>query len=132
MTTRHITRKALRSQKINLSRSTYIPWMVIGLLVFMGGNMITNQMRVFRLQTEPLVVYVADVSQSLGTFCGVDVIAMVYHYAYPVTPISGAQVIGYATAQGYFTEGIPPYTSPVNMVKIARNYTTSVSSGVVA
>ena len=135
MATGQITRKTQttqRSQKINPSRSNYIHWIVIGLILLMGGNVITNQMRISRLQAEPLILDVPVLQQSLGTSCGEAVIAMIYNYAYPATPISEAQVIEYAAAQGYFTEGIPPYTSPVNMVKIARNYAATVSSGVVS
>lgn len=56
---------------------------------------------------------------------------MVYNYAFPETPISEQQVIEYATTQGYFTEDLPPFTSPVNMVKIAQYYADAVSTGVV-
>lgn len=56
---------------------------------------------------------------------------MTYNYAYPATPISEQQVIEYATANGYFTEGLPPFTSPANMVKIAKNYSDRVSTGTV-
>ena len=132
MTTRQITRRTQRSQKINPVRANYIHWIVIGLILFLGANVITNQTRISRLQTEPLSLEVPVLQQSLGTSCGEAVIAMVYNYGYPATPISEAQVIEYAAAQGYFTEGIPPYTSPVNMVKIARNYAATVSSGVVS
>ena len=135
MTTQQITRrnqKAQGSQKIKPSRSNYIHWIVIGLILFMGANVITTQMRTSQLQTEPLILEVPVLQQSLGTSCGEAVIAMVYNYAHPGTTISEAQVIEYASAQGYFTEGIPPYTSPINMVKIARNYATNVSSGVAA
>src|SRR5215510_11742045 len=133
MTTRQITitRRTPKTRKINPSRSNYIHWMVIGLIFFMSANVIMNQMRISRLQIEPIALDVPVLHQSLGTSCGEAVIAMVYNYAYPVTPISEAQIIEYATAQGYFTEGIPPYTSPANMVKIARNYSMTVSSGVV-
>jgi hypothetical protein len=135
MTTRQITRRTQRSQKtqkINHARANYIHWIVIGLIFFVGANVFTDQVRISRLQTEPLILDVPVLQQSLGTSCGEAVIAMVYNYGYPTTPISEAQVIDYASAQGYFTEGIPPYTSPVNMVKIARNYATTVSSGVVS
>ena len=54
---------------------------------------------------------------------------MVYNYAYPQTPIYEQAVIDYATAQGYFTEAVSPFTSPADMVKIAEYYAESVASG---
>ena len=67
--------------------------------------------------------------QSRGTSCGEAVIAMTYNYTYPSTPITEQEVIEYATAHGYYTEDLYPYTSPANMVKIARYYADDVSSG---
>ena len=83
------------------------------------------------LQAEPVVLQVAMLAQSQATSCGEAVIAMVYNYAYPQTPITEQAVIEYATAQGYFTEGIAPYTSPVNMVNIAEYYAKNSSTGTV-
>ena len=104
----------------------------IGVLLFAGFTEAYNRYSVGQLQREPLDLPVAMVQQSLGTSCGEAVIAMVYNFAYPATPISEAQVIEYAASQGYFTEGIPPYTSPVNMVNIARHYANDVDSGTVS
>ena len=75
------------------------------------------------------MLQVATFQQSRGTSCGEAVIAMVYNYAYPQTPIYEQEVIDYATAEGYFTEGVSPYTSPANMVKIAEYYADNVSHG---
>jgi hypothetical protein len=71
------------------------------------------------------------IQQSIGTSCGEAAIVIAYNYAYPGTPISEQEAIDYATAEGYFTEDIPPYTSPANMVKIAEFYADDVSSGTV-
>jgi hypothetical protein len=54
---------------------------------------------------------------------------MAYNYVYPQTPLNEQDVIDYATTHGYFTPGVPPFTSPENMVKIARNYTDEIASG---
>jgi len=54
---------------------------------------------------------------------------MAYNYAHPDTPITEQEVIDYAVAQGYFTEGVPPFTSPANMLKIAGYYADDISSG---
>ena len=56
---------------------------------------------------------------------------MTYNYAYPSTPITEQQVIDYAAANGYFTEDLPPFTSPANMVNIAEYYTEDISTGTV-
>jgi hypothetical protein len=83
------------------------------------------------LQTEPVILNVPLLAQSQASSCGEAVIAMVYNYAYPQTPIVEQAVIEYATAQGYFTADSPPYTSPVNMVNIAEYYADNISTGVV-
>jgi hypothetical protein len=90
-----------------------------------------GQTSMARLQQEPLSLSVDVMRQSKSTSCGEAVIAMVYNYAYPQTPISEQEVIEYAAAHGYFTEGIPPFTSPANMVKIAQYYADDVSTGTV-
>jgi hypothetical protein len=104
---------------------------LIGLsgLLYAGFAPFTAQDLASRLQREPLNLDVPVVQQSLGTSCGEAAIVMAYNYAYPQTPIDEQEAIDYATAQGYFTEGIPPYTSPANMVKIAEYYAEEVSSG---
>jgi hypothetical protein len=52
------------------------------------------------------------IQQSLSTSCGEAAIVIAYNYAYPGTPISEQEAIDYATAQGYFTEGIPAIHQP--------------------
>ena len=90
-----------------------------------------GQYSLARLQMEPVNLPVPVLQQSRGTSCGEAVIAMTYNYAYPNTPITEGQVIEYAAANGYFTEDLPPFTSPANMVKIAKYYTENVSTGIV-
>jgi hypothetical protein len=82
-----------------------------------------------RLQQEPILLDVPALAQSQGTSCGEAVIAMAYNYAYPETPISEAEVIAYASENGYFTEDTEPFTSPANMVKITRHYAGQYDSG---
>ena len=131
MTIQPVTRKTRRTRKTGLSRPTIAQSFVIGLLFLVSVNAIANQISVSRLKTEPLLLNVPMVRQSLGTSCGEAVIAMAFNYAHPESPISEAQVIEYAASNGYFTEGIPPYTSPVNMAAIARYYARRVDSGTV-
>lgn len=88
-----------------------------------------GQNSVSRLQQEPLNLLVDIIQQSKSTSCGEAVIAMVYNYAYPQTPINEQQVIEYAAGHGYYTEDFPPFTSPANMVKIAQHYAEDISTG---
>jgi hypothetical protein len=77
------------------------------------------------------MLQVGILPQSRGTSCGEAVISMVYNYVYPESPITEQSVIDFAAAEGYYTEDLSPYTSPTNMVKIARHYADEVSSGTV-
>jgi hypothetical protein len=54
---------------------------------------------------------------------------MVYNYAYPETPLTEQEVIGFASANGYYTPDKYPFTSPANMVKIADYYAEDVATG---
>jgi len=83
------------------------------------------------LQAKPVVLSVTMLAQSRATSCGEAAIAMAYNYAYPQTTLNEQTVIEYATSQGYFTEAVSPYTSPVNMVNIAENYAKNISTGMV-
>lgn len=103
----------------------------IGALALVGFTQMLGKYSIARLQNEPLSLQVEVFKQSRGTSCGEAVIAMAYNYAHPEASISEQEVIEYAAAHGYFTESVSPYTSPANMVKIARNYTEDVSSGTV-
>lgn len=99
--------------------------------MLIGFTEVFGQYSLSRLQDEPVQLPVPVLMQSRGTSCGEAVIAMTYNYAYPGTPITEQQVIDYAAANGYFTEDLPPFTSPANMVNITRNYTDRFSTGTV-
>lgn len=101
---------------------------VLGLLLA-GFTQVRGRSSLARLQQEPLDLPVPVLRQSLSSSCGEAVIAMTYNYAYPDTPISEREVIEYAAANGYYTADLYPYTSPANMVRIARHYTDKVSTG---
>jgi hypothetical protein len=108
-----------------------IGFLCVGGLLVLGFTQVFGQFSTAQLQQEPLQLQVPVLMQSRGTSCGEAVIVMTYNYAYPETPLTEQEVIEYASANGYFTEGVPPFTSPANMVKIARNYTQDVSAGTV-
>jgi hypothetical protein len=108
-----------------------------GLLFVLAGLMVAGFTRfgerdlTARLQQGPLDLDVPIVRQSIGTSCGEAAIVMAYNYAHPKTPISEQEAIKYATTNGYFTVETPPYTSPANMVNIAKFYADDVSTGTV-
>ncbi len=98
-------------------------------LLLAGFTEVRGRYSVAQLQEQPLDVPVPVLQQSRSTSCGEAVIAMTYNYAHPEAPISEGEVIEYATVNGYFTEDLSPFTSPANMVKIARHYADDVSAG---
>ncbi len=100
----------------------------MGLLI-VGFTQAFAHPSITQLQAQPLDLDVAVLKQSSGTSCGEAVIAMTYNYAYPNHPITEAEVIQYATTNEYYTPNLSPYTSPENMVKIAKYYTNDISTG---
>lgn len=113
------------------SRLKIIALIGISALALAAFNQVMQQSSIARLQQEPLNIQVDAIQQSKSTSCGEAVIVMAHNYAHPGTPLNEQEVIDYAAAQGYFTEGIPPFTSPANMVRIARQYANKVSTGTV-
>jgi papain like cysteine protease AvrRpt2 len=111
------------------SRLKLIGLIGIGALALAAFSQMMQQSSIARLQQEPLDIQVNAIQQSKSTSCGEAVIVMAYNYAHPQTPIDEQEVIEYATVQGYFTEEVPPFTSPTNMVKIARHYADKISTG---
>ena len=89
-----------------------------------GGRYLAESM-----QGESVMLQIPPLTQLQVTSCGEAVIVMTYNYAHPESPLNEVDVIAYAAENGYFTEAAEPFTSPANMVKIARNYTNDFSSG---
>jgi hypothetical protein len=122
----------MKTKKTAFSRSRKVlSFLCAGGLMLIGLTEAFGQYSLAQLQSDPIHLPVPVLQQSRGTSCGEAVIAMTYNYAYPNTPLAEQQVIEYAAANGYFTEDLPPFTSPANMVKIAKNYTEAVSAGTV-
>jgi Peptidase_C39 like family len=120
----------MKAKKSTFSRSRKIlSVLCISGLLLIGFTEAFGQYSLSRLQNEPLNLPVPILKQSRGTSCGEAVIAMTYNYAHPTTSIAEQQVIEYAAANGYFTEDLPPFTSPANMVKIAQYYEDHVARG---
>jgi hypothetical protein len=72
---------------------------------------------------------VEAILQSRYTSCGEAAIVMAFNYAYPEEKAGEQEVIDFAASAGYFSENKFPFTSPADMVKIARHYADTVSSG---
>ena len=122
----------MKTKTFTFSRSRKIlSFLCVGGLLLIGFTEAFGQYSLSQLQNEPVNLQVPVLKQSRGTSCGEAVITITYNYAYPATPITEQQVIDYAAANGYFTEGLPPYTSPANMVKIAEYYVNNVETGTV-
>jgi len=100
-----------------------------GLLALAGLTQVYASHITSQLQGGPLQLQVAPIRQARGTSCGEAVIVMAYNYAHPEAPINEGSVIEYAAAQGYFTEDLPPFTSPANMARIAAHHSSGYSSG---
>ena len=66
---------------------------------------------------------VKPLHQRKVTSCGEAAITMAYNYAYPQGPLKELDVIAFSLANGYYIDNRPPFTSPANMVKIAKYYT---------
>lgn len=101
----------------------------IGAVLYSGFIPLSEKFLSRQLQQGALVVSVQPIQQSQVTSCGEAAITMAYNHAYPQTPVQESDVIAYATEMGYFTADHPPFTSPANMLKIAKHYTDEVSSG---
>ena len=122
----------MKTNKSSFSRSRKIfGFLCVGGLMLIGFTQAFGQYSVSKLQEEPINLPVPVLKQLRGTSCGEAVIAMTYNYAFPATPITEQEVIEYATAIGYFTEDLPPFTSPANMVKIVEYYADDISTGTV-
>jgi hypothetical protein len=101
----------------------------IGAVLYSAFIPLSEKFLIRQLQQRPLILSVQPIQQGQVTSCGEAAITMLYNHAYLQTPIHESDVIGYATEMDYFTAERPPFTSPANMLKIAKHYTDEVSSG---
>jgi len=111
------------------SRLKIIGLIGIAALAVAAFRQVLQQSAIEKLAQGPLSIEVEPIRQSKPTSCGEAVIVTAYNYTYPGTPVSEQDVIEYATSQGYFTEELSPFTSPADMVKIARHYTGQITTG---
>lgn len=78
---------------------------------------------------ESVYLTVKPLQQRKITSCGEAAITMAYNYAYPETPLQELDVIAFAMQNDYYIDNLFPYTSPENMIYIARHYTENVEAG---
>ena len=89
----------MKTNKLTFSRSRRILVLLCaGALLMIGFTQAFGQYAVSQLQKEPLQLQVPVLQQSRGTSCGEAVIAMVYNYAFPDTPLTEQEVIEYAAS----------------------------------
>lgn len=84
-----------------------------------------------RPEWQPLLLDVRPLQQAAVTSCGEAAIAMAYNSLHPDAPLSEQSIIDFAAANRFFTPRRYPFTSPENMVRIARHYSRGVSWGTV-
>jgi hypothetical protein len=116
-------KKSIRTSVVILAMAS------MGALLYSGFAPISEASVIQRLRQQALMLPVKPLQQMQVTSCGEAAITMAYNYAYSQGPIRESDVIVYATEMGYFTPDRIPFTSPANMVKIARNYTNDISTG---
>ncbi len=119
----------MNKNKFSLSLWKVIGWICAAGLLLAGFTGAQGLYSMSQLQQGPLNVPVPVLRQSRSTSCGEAAIVMIYNYVHPETPIDEQEVIEYASATGYYTAGLPPFTSTTNMVKIAQHYAGNISTG---
>src|SRR5258706_12676334 len=81
---------------------------------------------IYQLEQGSLSLHVKPIQQKKITSCGEAVITMAYNYAYSQGPLEELDVITFSMKNGYYIDDRPPFTSPSNMVKIAKYYTNDL------
>ena len=82
---------------------------------------------IHQLELGPLSLPVKPIQQKKITSCGEAAMTMAYNYAYPQVPLKELDVIAFSMANRYYVDNHPPFTSPENMVKIAKYYTDDLN-----
>jgi hypothetical protein len=116
-------------KKLSQRGSVFLILVLIGGLLYTAAFPLYVGYLTWQLQQGPVILQVLALAQSQTTSCGEAAITMAHNFAHPDDLVSEQMVIEYAAAQGYFTPGVPPYTSPANMVRIARHYAQPVDTG---
>jgi len=81
---------------------------------------------IYQLERGSLNLHVKPIQQKKITSCGEAAITMAYNYAYSQSPLEELDVIAFSMKNGYYIDDRPPFTSPENMVKIAKHYTNDL------
>ena len=104
----------------------------ISSLLYSGFEPLPEDYMIRQLQQEPLNLQIEPIQQKKITSCGEAAITMAYNYANPEEPVKELDVVAFATQKGYYTDDRQPFTSPADMVKIAKYYADDVTDGRVA
>lgn len=111
-------------------RRIFLNLLCIGAFLSTGFHAITDEYSGRKIERYGAMnLPVEAVVQSKLTSCGEAAIVMAYNYAYPEARIKERDVIEYAEDHNYYTERRFPYTSPENMVRIAKHYVDTVQTG---
>ncbi len=121
----------MKTDKLATGSLILFGMLFVGTMAYAGFSELFSPSSISQLQQSPLSLQMNVIRQLTGTSCGEAVITMVYNHAHPEAPILEQEVIDYAITQGYYTEDLPPFTSPSDMVKIAKYYADDVSTGAV-
>jgi hypothetical protein len=108
---------------------TILALVCIGTLLYSAFAPLSEKYLIRQIKQDSLILPVEPIQQRKITSCGEAAIVMTYNQAYPKNPLKEMNVIAYATEMGYYLDDRPPFTSPTDMVKIAKYYTDEVSSG---
>ena len=119
----------MNTTRLSITYSRLLGLICIGVFVLATCGTVGGQFSIPQLQEQPLDLPVPVFQQSRPTSCGEAVIAMTYNFIHPESPLTEQEVIDYALQNEYFDEALSPFTSPANMVKIAKYYAEDVSSG---
>lgn len=79
----------------------------------------------------PVQLQVKPLQQKKITSCGEAAITMAYNYAFPDSPLAEMDIVAFAMENGYYIDNRRPYTSPENMVVIAKHYAENINAGTV-
>jgi hypothetical protein len=80
----------------------------------------------------PVQLLVEPLQQKKITSCGEAAITMAYNYGHTDSPLNELDIVAFAMDKGYYIDDRRPYTSPTNMILIAKNFAKDINAGKVS
>lgn len=117
--------------KISLAIIAALVLLAVGGPIYSGIAKLDEHSLGQRVDEKPLQLSVEPVRQTELNSCGEAAILMAYNHSHADAPLDEARIIRYAKSMGYYTENRFPFTSPANMVMIARHFAPEISTGIV-